>query len=103
AIGYMRGDTPAEETAAELRALGTEPVLVRGNVASTRVAGEAPELGPIDALVHAAATGVMRPALETEDKHWDWTLSANARALLGLTRVAAPNMSPGGAIVATSS
>ena len=28
--------------------------------------------------------GVIRPALETEDKHWDWTLDANARALLSL-------------------
>ena len=26
--------------------------------------------------------GVIRPALETEDKHWDWTMNANARALL---------------------
>ena len=90
AIGYMRGDTPAEETAAELRALGAEPVLVRGNVASQRVADEVTELGPLNVLVHAAATGVIRPALETEDKHWDWTLSANARALLSLTRAAAP-------------
>src|SRR5262249_20414830 len=72
AIGYMRGDTPAEETASELRALGAEPVLVRGNVASTRVAEEVAGLGPLDVLVHAAATGVIRPALETDDKHWDW-------------------------------
>ena len=103
AIGYMRGDTPAEETASELRALGAEPVLVRGNVASTRIAEEVAELGPLDVLVHAAATGVIRPALETEDKHWDWTLSANARALLSLTRAAAPRMPEGASIVALSS
>jgi enoyl-[acyl-carrier protein] reductase III len=54
-------------------------------------------------LVHAAATGVIRPALETEDKHWDWTLSANARALLSLTRAAAPRMPEGSSIVAISS
>ena len=35
------------------------------------------------------------PALETEDKHWDWTLNANARALLQLARVAAPQMPDG--------
>jgi enoyl-[acyl-carrier protein] reductase III len=103
AIGYMRGDTPAEETAAELRALGADPVLVRGNVASTRVADEVAGLGPLDALVHAAATGVIRPALETDDKHWDWTLSANARALLSLTRAAAPAMPEGASIVGLSS
>ena len=95
AIGYMRGDSAAEETAVELRALGAEPVLVRGNVASQRVAEEVAGLGPLDVLIHSAATGVIRPALETVDKHWDWTLSANARALLSLTRAAAPSMPSG--------
>jgi enoyl-[acyl-carrier protein] reductase III len=103
AIGYMRGDRAAEETATELRAAGAEPVLVRGNVSSQRVADEVAVLGPLDVLVHAAATGVIRPALETEDKHWDWTLSANARALLSLTRAAAPSMPRGASIVAISS
>jgi enoyl-[acyl-carrier protein] reductase III len=99
----MRGDTPAEETASELRALGAEAVLVRGNVASTRVAEEVAALGKLDVLIHAAATGVIRPALETEDKHWDWTLSANARALLSLTRAAAPQMPEGASIIGISS
>ena len=89
AIGYFRSDSAAEETAEELRALGAEPVLVRGNVTSSRVLEQVEALGPLDVLVHNAATGVIRPALETEDKHWDWTLNANARALLSLTRVAA--------------
>jgi enoyl-[acyl-carrier protein] reductase III len=103
AIGYLRGDRAAEETAEELRALGVEPTLVRGSVASTRVAEEVAALGRLDVLVHSAATGVIRPALETEDRHWDWTLSANARALLSLTRAAAPSMPPGSSIVALSS
>jgi enoyl-[acyl-carrier protein] reductase III len=103
AIGYFRSDEAAEETAGELRELGAEPVLIRGNVASSRVAEQVAALGPLDVLVHNAATGVIRPALETEDKHWDWTLNANARALLGLTRVAAPSMPAGSSIVAISS
>lgn len=103
AIGYMRGDTAAEETASELRELDAEPILLRGNVASARIAEEVAGLGPLDVLVHAAATGVIRPALETDDKHWDWTLSANARALLSLTRAAAPSMPPGSSIVGISS
>ena len=103
AIGYMRGDRVAEKTASELAALGVEPVLVRGNVASQRIADEVAALGSLDVLVHAAATGVIRPALETEDKHWDWTLSANARALLSLTRAAAPSMPVGASIVGLSS
>ncbi len=103
AIGYMRSDAAAEETAAELQALGAEPVLVRGNVTSDRVLEQIAELGPLDVFVHNAATGVIRPALETEDKHWDWTLNANARAFLSLSRVIAPSMPAGSSIVAISS
>ena len=76
---------------------------MRGNITSQRVLDEVAALGPLDVLVHNAATGVVRPALETEDKHWDWTLNANARALLQLARVAAPEMPQGSSIVAISS
>jgi len=103
AIGYMRGDTAAERTAEELQALGAQTTFVRGNVASQRVADEVAALGSLDVLVHSAATGVIRPALETEDKHWDWTLAANARALLSLTRAAVPSMKPGSSIIGLSS
>jgi enoyl-[acyl-carrier protein] reductase III len=103
AIGYLRNDSAAELAADELRERGAEPVLVRGNVSSEKVAEQVAELGPLNALVHNAATGVIRPALETEDKHWDWTLAANARALLSLARAAAPSMPRGSAIVALSS
>jgi enoyl-[acyl-carrier protein] reductase III len=67
------------------------------------VLDEVAALGPLDVLVHNAATGVIRPALETEDKHWDWTMNANARALLQLARAAAPQMPDGSSIVAISS
>ena len=103
AIGYLRNDSAAEQAADELRGLGAEPVLVRGNVASSSVAAKVAELGPLDALVHCAATGVIRPALETTDKHFDWTLAANARAFLSLARAAAPQMRPGSSIVGVSS
>jgi enoyl-[acyl-carrier protein] reductase III len=103
AIGYLRNDAAAEATANELRELGAEVTLVRGNVTSERVHDEVRALGPLDVLVHNAATGVIRPALETEDKHWDWTLNANARAFLQLARAAAPQMPDGSSIVAISS
>ncbi len=103
ALGYMRNDRAAQEAATEVRALGAEVTLVRGNITSSRVLEEVRDLGRLDVLVHNAATGVIRPALETEDKHWDWTMNANARALLQLARVAAPQMEPGASIVAISS
>jgi enoyl-[acyl-carrier protein] reductase III len=102
-IGYLRNDKAAEAAAEELRAAGAEPVLVRGNVSSERVAREVAELGRLDALIHSAATGVIRPALEIEKKHWDWTLDANAYALLALAKAAAPQMQPGSSIVGISS
>ena len=95
AIGYLRNDKAAEATADEIRALGAEPVLVRGNVSSERVLREVAELPPLTALIHNAATGVIRPALEAQEKHWDWTMTANARALLSLTQAAAPKHAAG--------
>ena len=103
ALGYLRNDRAAEEAAEEIRALGAEPVLLRGNVTSEGVLAQVTALGSLDVVVHNAATGVIRPALETEDKHWDWTLGANARALLSLARAAAPSMPPGSSIVGISS
>ena len=103
AIGYFRSDAAAEETAEELRGLGAEPILVRGNVTSERVLEQVGALGPLGVLVHNAASGVIRPALETDERHWDWTLGANARALLALARVAVPSMPPGSSIVGISS
>ena len=103
ALGYLRNDKAAEAAADEVRAAGAEPILVRGNVASEKVVAEFASHGPYAAVVHNAATGVIKPALETEDKHWDWTLNANARALLSLARACAPDMPSGSSIVAVSS
>jgi enoyl-[acyl-carrier protein] reductase III len=103
AIGYMRNDTAAEETATALREAGAEPLLVRGNITSSRVLDEVAALGPLDVLVHNAASGVVRAALDTEEKHWDWTLGSNARALLALAQVAAPQMPAGSSIIGISS
>ena len=103
AIGYLRNDAAAEAAAEELRAAGAEPVVVRGNVSSERVASQVAELGPLDVLVHNAATGVIRPALEVQKKHWDWTLDANSHALLALAQAAVPQMRAGSSIVGVSS
>jgi enoyl-[acyl-carrier protein] reductase III len=102
-LGYMRNDTAAEAAAEELRATGAEVVLVRGNVSEPKTVAELASHGPYRVVVSNAATGVVRPALETEDKHWDWTLAANARSLLSLARACAPSMEEGSAMVAISS
>ncbi|HET6944093.1 MAG TPA: SDR family oxidoreductase [Gaiellaceae bacterium] len=102
-LGYMRNDRAAEAAAEAVRGAGAEPVLVRGEVSKPAVVEELASHGPYRVVVHNAATGVIRRALETEDKHWDWTLNANARALLSLARATAPAMGEGSSIVAISS
>jgi enoyl-[acyl-carrier protein] reductase III len=104
AIGYFRSDAAAEETGQEIEAAGAEPLLLRGNVGDPeRVASFLEQAGPLDVLVANAATGVIRPVLELEEKHWDWTLNANARSVFTLARRAAPSMPAGSSIVAVSS
>ena len=103
-VSYLRNDRAAEATAEALRKLGVEPVLLRGNLGDpAKVAGLLGDFGGADVIVSSAATGVIRPALELREKHWDWTLNANARVLLTLAREAAPHMTPGSSIVAISS
>jgi enoyl-[acyl-carrier protein] reductase III len=104
AVSYLRNDRAAEETAEEIRALGAEPQLLRGNLGHPdKVAGLVEEAGALDVLVSNAATGVIRPFAELSEKHWDWTLNANTRALLTLARAAAPEMKAGSSIIAISS
>jgi enoyl-[acyl-carrier protein] reductase III len=104
AVSYLRNDKAAKETAKELESAGAEAVLLRGNVGDPeKIAAFVEQAGPLDVVVSNAATGVIRPALEIEEKHWDWTINANARALLTLARNAAPSMPKGSSIIAISS
>ena len=104
AIGYLQ-ERPRRRGDGRGAARGRRRAAARCEAASPPSASRRrrPSSGPFDVLVHNAATGVIKPALETEDKHWDWTLSANARALLTLTRACAPQMPEGSSIVGVSS
>ena len=104
ALSYLRNDRAAEETAEELRKVGAEPVLLRGNLGEPEKAKALVEqAGALDVLVSNAASGVIKPLLDLEEKHWDWTMNANARALFTLVRHAAPSMPAGSSVVAVSS
>jgi enoyl-[acyl-carrier protein] reductase III len=104
AVSYLRNDRAADETAEALRALGAEPQTLRGNLGDPDKARRIVEAaGALDVLVSNAATGVIRPLMELTEKHWDWTLNANARALLTLVRHAAPSMPRGSSVIAISS
>ncbi len=104
AVSYLRNDRAAVETAEEIRGRGAEAATLRGNLGDPDKARTVVEAaGALDVLVSNAATGVIRPLLELTERHWDWTLNANARALLSLARHAVPRMSPGASIIAISS
>jgi enoyl-[acyl-carrier protein] reductase III len=110
ALTYFRDEAAAGETRAAVEAEGRSAVVLQSRLdagASCRRAVDdaAAALGGLDILISNAATGVNRPALDVTEKHWDWTLNTNARALLLLTQAAVPHMveGGGGAIVALSS
>ncbi|XYJ23121.1 SDR family oxidoreductase [Bacillus velezensis] len=61
--------------------------------------------GRLDVFVNNAASGVLRPVMELEETHWDWTMNINAKALLFCAQEAAKMMEKngGGHIVSISS
>lgn len=109
-VNYFRNREPAEETVAELRALGRRAEIVKANVAEQSdleqmfgFVGE--QFGGLDILVNNAASGYNRPIMEQRVKGWDWTMNINARSALFAAQQAVPLMEArgGGSIVNISS
>jgi len=109
AINYLRQRTAAEETIKMVEADGARAVAVRANVGEPenilRMVNEVKEhFGHIDILISNAASGVLKPAMELNEKHWHWTMDINAGTLLPLAQNTVPLMSDeGGHIIAVSS
>lgn len=109
-INFFRNRKPAEEVKALIENMGRRCHIVRANVGDLDkihvLFEEIREvMGGLDILISNAASGVNVPAMEVEEKHWDWTMSINAKALLFLAQQAVPLMEErgGGAIVSISS
>ncbi len=109
AINYLRQRTAAEETVALIETQGSRALAIRANVGEPEVipamiAEIAQKFGRLDILISNAASGVLKPALELNEKHWHWTMDINAGTLLPLSQHAVPLMRPqGGHIIAVSS
>ncbi len=108
-INFFRNRQPAEDTAGEIRAMGSETLVVKANVGNTddlaRLFDEIKsEFGGLDILVHNAASGFNRSVMEQKPKGWDWTMNINARSLFAAQH-AVPLMTKrgGGAIIGISS
>lgn len=107
-VNYVRHKKDAQETAVEVENLGRKCMLVKANVAKeddvVAMFAEIEEhFGKLDILVSNAASGVLKPITELTERHWNWAMNINARALLTLVQNGAPLMAEGGRIIGVSS
>lgn len=113
ALSYSRSQAEAEETVAEIQALGGEAKAFQADLAKTAEAEAlvqevANVFGRLDLLIHNAATTRFIPFsnLEAVDEAaWDELFAVNTRAAFFLARAAAPLLRQSGAgqIITTSS
>ncbi|QDI92754.1 enoyl-[acyl-carrier-protein] reductase FabL [Salicibibacter halophilus] len=101
AIHYARSKKGAEETARQVEEHGSKAFIVKANVSKKEKIDEMfatleEEFGRLDVFVNNAASGVLRPAMELEENHWDWTMNINAKALLFCAQRAVPLMEKNG-------
>lgn len=107
-VNYVRHKRDAGDTAQEVEKLGRKCLLVKANVANSddvvkMFESIANEFGHLDILVSNAASGVLKPALELTERHWNWAMDINARALLTLVQQGLPLMKHGSRVMAVSS
>jgi enoyl-[acyl-carrier protein] reductase III len=109
-INYARSRSAAQEVANEIEALGRKVLIVKANVGDVEKIKQMftqidEAFGRLDIFVSNAASGVLRPAMELEESHWDWTMNINSKALLFCAQEAAKLMerNGGGKIVSISS
>ena len=110
-LNYMRKKSHAEATKQEFEEKYNVNIhIVKANVADLdnikNLFTEAKDaFGRLDVFINNAASGVLRPLMEIEESHWDWTQDINAKAYLFAAQQAAKLMDEtgGGSIVAISS
>ncbi|MQB00122.1 MAG: SDR family oxidoreductase [Actinobacteria bacterium] len=107
-FGYFRNGDAARETLRLLEDEGVKALALKRNLtdpeAISRSFDDIEEtFGRLDVFVSNAASGVIKPFAELNERAWRWTMDANARAFfLGGSR-AQPLMRDGGSMVGMSS
>lgn len=105
---YARNRRAAAELEAAADKAGLEIRGIRGDLSreaalAATVETLLDEAEAVDIVVHAAATGVHRPAEELSLKHLRWTFETNVLALHALLLALLPRMSAGGRIIGLTS
>ena len=100
-VNYLRKREAAEETAAAVENAGGRAITVKANMASEAdiqrlVAETVATFGGVDIFVANAASGVLRPLMELERRHWDWSMDVNARSVLIGAQATVPYMRQAG-------
>ena len=108
AINYYNSSDEADTLCQEVQVLGRKAMAIQANVADQRSVKEMikqfqQEFSSVDILVSNAASGVLKPAMEMNVKHWRWCMETNALALNHLVQESRSLMSPGSRVVAISS
>ncbi len=96
-VNYFRHREEAEATVADIEALGAQAIAVKAHVgrdeeAQALVQAAVDQFGGVDIFVGNAASGVLRPITEIDDKAWEWTVNINARSILVGVQAAVPYM-----------
>jgi len=104
AFNYLRSHKAAAQTQREIEDLGVRCLRVQAHLGDSEKIAHlfsklTQEFSRLDILVNNAASGVHRPALELDEKHWNWTMNVNARAPWQCAVEAARLMTAGGNIV----
>ncbi|WP_136805635.1 enoyl-[acyl-carrier-protein] reductase FabL [Desulfosediminicola flagellatus] len=107
-VNYVRHKKDAEETAHLVEQRGARCLVVKANVAKeddvcSMFERLENEFGRLDFLVSNAASGVLKPAMELTERHWNWAMDINARALLSLVQHGVRMMQSGSRVMAVSS
>ncbi|MHC5252952.1 enoyl-[acyl-carrier-protein] reductase FabL [Listeria kieliensis] len=110
AVNFARSRKKGEEVKLEIEQMGRRCELFRANIGDVEkmramFAEIKEKFGRLDLFVSNAASGVLKPLMELQETHWDWTMNINAKALLFASQEAAKLMQEtgGGKIIGLSS
>jgi len=107
-VNYLQNKDRALETCALVEEAGGQAKAIPGDVRSHDalkglVAESVAWMGGVDALIHNAAIGALKPMEKLRVSHWDLTLESSLRPFWLLSKLCLPHMRDGGSIIGLSS